>query len=115
MRTRRPPENHAHLRHCSNAFKFTAKGEVRASVNVANEPGCLRVQDTGIGIAAEQSAGVRRVPAGRRHGDAELRRLRLGLALARGLARLLGGDIELDSAPGDGSTFLSTFRSTASS
>src|ERR1019366_2007597 len=40
----------------SNAFKFTAKGEVRASVNVANGRGVYSVQDTGIGI--EPSAQV---------------------------------------------------------
>ena len=34
----------------SNAFKFTAKGEVRASVNVANGRAVYSVQDTGIGI-----------------------------------------------------------------
>ena len=90
----------------SNAFKFTAKGEVRASVNVANGRVVYSVQDTGIGI--EPSAQVlvfdefRQVDgtATRRYGGSGL-----GLALSRGVARLLGGDIELVSAPGQGSTF----------
>jgi signal transduction histidine kinase len=90
----------------SNAFKFTAKGEVRASVNVANGRVVYSVQDTGIGIEPEAQLLVfdefRQVDgtAARRYGGSGL-----GLALSRGVARLLGGEIELVSAPGQGSTF----------
>jgi signal transduction histidine kinase len=90
----------------SNAFKFTAKGEVRASVNVANGRVVYSVQDTGIGIEPAAQVLVfdefRQVDgtATRRYGGSGL-----GLALSRGVARLLGGDIELVSAPGQGSTF----------
>ena len=90
----------------SNAFKFTARGEVRASVHVANDTIVYSVQDTGIGIEPAAQLLVfdefRQVDgtAMRRYGGAGI-----GLALARGVARLLCGDVELVSAPGQGSTF----------
>ncbi len=90
----------------ANAFKFTPVGEVRAGVNVANGIVEFRVQDTGIGIEPSAQLVVfdefRQVDgsATRRYGGAGL-----GLALSRGIARLLGGDIELQSVPGQGSTF----------
>ncbi len=90
----------------SNAFKFTASGEVRASVRAANGRVVYSVQDTGIGIEPAAQLAVfdefRQVDgtATRRYGGSGL-----GLALSRGLARLLGGDIELVSAAGQGSTF----------
>jgi signal transduction histidine kinase len=90
----------------SNAFKFTETGEVRASVNVADGRLAYRVQDTGIGIEPSAQLLVfdefRQVDgtATRRYGGSGL-----GLALSRGVARLLGGDVELVSAPGQGSTF----------
>jgi signal transduction histidine kinase len=90
----------------SNAFKFTASGEVRASVNAVNGRAVYSVQDTGIGIEPAAQLQVfdefRQVDgtATRRYGGSGL-----GLALSRGVARLLGGDIELVSAPGQGSTF----------
>jgi signal transduction histidine kinase len=90
----------------SNAFKFTAEGEVRASVSIANDRVVYSVQDTGIGIEPASQALIfdefRQLDgaAARSHGGSGL-----GLALSRGMARLLGGDIELVSAPGQGSTF----------
>jgi signal transduction histidine kinase len=90
----------------SNAFKFTAAGEVRVSVGVANGRVEYRVVDTGIGIDPADQAVVfdefRQLDgtATRKHGGSGL-----GLALSRGLARLLGGDVALASAPGTGSTF----------
>lgn len=90
----------------ANAFKFTPVGEVRAGVNVANGIVEFRVQDTGIGIEPSAQLVVfdefRQVDgsATRQYGGAGL-----GLALSRGIARLLGGDIELQSVPGQGSTF----------
>ena len=89
-----------------NAYKFTARGEVRASLAVANGRAVYRVQDTGIGIPLDAQGMVfdefRQVDgsATRRYGGSGL-----GLALSRRLARLLGGDIELASADGEGSSF----------
>lgn len=93
----------------SNAFKFTARGEVRASLRFANDKVVYSVQDTGIGIEPAAQLLVfdefRQVDgtATRRYGGSGI-----GLALARGVARLLRGDVELVSAPGQGSTFMLT-------
>jgi signal transduction histidine kinase len=90
----------------SNAYKFTRSGEIRVSVEVHNDRAVYRVQDTGIGIPDEMQQLVfdefRQVDGSstRRFGGSGL-----GLSLARRLARLLGGEIEVDSAPGEGSTF----------
>ena len=90
----------------SNAFKFTVEGEVRASVAVTNGRVVYRVTDTGIGIEPAAQSIVfdefRQVDgsATRRYGGSGL-----GLALSQGVARMLGGDIELVSAPHQGSTF----------
>ncbi len=89
-----------------NAYKFTSRGRVRCSLELRNGRAVYRVQDSGIGIPADAQAMVfdefRQVDgsATRRYGGSGL-----GLALSRRLARLLGGDIELVSSPGEGSLF----------
>ena len=90
----------------SNAYKFTRSGEIRLSVSVIDDHVVYRVEDTGIGIPEEMHQQVfeefRQVDGSttRKYGGSGL-----GLSLARRLARVLGGEIFVDSAPGHGSTF----------
>jgi signal transduction histidine kinase len=89
-----------------NAAKFTERGEIVASVALANDRVVYRVQDTGIGIAADAQQYVfdefRQADGSptRRYGGSGL-----GLSLAQRLAHLLGGTIEMASTLGEGSTF----------
>jgi signal transduction histidine kinase len=90
----------------SNAYKFTPQGEVRVSVAARNDRVAYRVVDTGIGISEEMQGLVfeefRQADGSstRRYGGSGL-----GLSLAQRLARLLGGDIFVESVPGEGSAF----------
>ena len=90
----------------SNAYKFTSSGEVRLSVTTCNGRVVYCVVDTGIGIPESMQQQVfeefRQVDGSstRRYGGSGL-----GLSLAQRLAHLLGGEIYLESAPGEGSTF----------
>ncbi len=92
----------------SNAIKFTEQGEVVLRVMREREDAgraWLRfsVTDTGIGIAPEQQARLfqpyRQVGRLQRGGSG------LGLSITCKLAELMGGDVDLQSAPGKGSTF----------
>ena len=91
----------------SNALKFTPKGSVR--VGAAREGAdhvTFSVTDTGIGIAPEHVATLFNdfvqiaSPLQRK-----LRGTGLGLSLSRKLARLLGGEVRVESEVGVGSTF----------
>jgi len=90
-----------------NAYKFTAEGEVVLGFTVGNDRLVYRVQDSGIGIPEEARDAAfeefRQIDGSitRPYGGSGL-----GLALARRLARLLGGDLTVISAPGNGSTFM---------
>ena len=91
----------------SNALKFTPRGEVRVSAQLA-DPGhvTFSVTDTGIGIAADFHESIFedfsqvQSPLQKR-----LRGTGLGLSLSKKLAQLLGGSVRLQSAPGKGSIF----------
>jgi signal transduction histidine kinase/DNA-binding response OmpR family regulator/HAMP domain-containing protein len=104
----------------SNAFKFTERGGVELSLELARsgwssehetlgrgEPAIsFRVRDSGIGIPVskqqiifepfQQADGS----TSRRYGGTGL-----GLAISREIAELLGGDLVVESVPGEGSTF----------
>jgi two-component system, sensor histidine kinase and response regulator len=95
----------------SNAVKFTEKGEVILSVNNKRQSGNeieiqFSIRDTGLGMTQEQIAGL--FEAFTQADSSTTRRFGgtgLGLAISRRLVNLMGGDIHVESAPGQGSEF----------
>jgi signal transduction histidine kinase len=92
----------------SNALKYTKDGTVEITAEHENPGGriTLRVRDTGVGIAPEDHTRIfepfqqaKRVITRPQGGTG------LGLAISRRLARMLGGDIAVQSQLGAGSTF----------
>ncbi len=90
----------------SNALKFTERGEVALEIAPRGEAVEFAVRDTGIGIAEEHQQIIFE-PF--RQADGTTNRkfggTGLGLSISRELARLLGGQITVESKPGEGSTF----------
>ncbi|MEA2484939.1 MAG: hypothetical protein QOD46_50, partial [Actinomycetota bacterium] len=104
----------------TNAFKFTESGEVVVNIGVAEDGWssgsesmstaagvlAIAVTDTGIGVPAEQQGRIFEAFA---QGDGTTARVYggtgLGLSICRELAILLGGEISVRSAAGQGSTF----------
>jgi signal transduction histidine kinase len=90
----------------ANAIKYTERGAVRIEVQAAGAGVELHVIDTGVGIAAEDQPRLfDEFFTLHNHERDPKKGFGLGLAIARRLARQLGGDISLDSAPGRGSRF----------
>jgi len=86
----------------NNAVKFTAAGEVRFSFRSRQDYRWqLEISDTGCGISPEDQERIfdEFYRVGTEPG------IGLGLAIVRHLARLLGGEIEVSSRPGDGASF----------
>ncbi len=97
-----------------NAIKFTQKGEVTVGIEVLEIQGercriACWVRDTGIGI---EPAALGRIFQEFTQADGSTTRrfggTGLGLSISRELARRMGGDIEVSSEPGHGSTFTMT-------
>ena len=97
-----------------NGVKFTDKGGVCVEARAASEADdtivlSIDVRDTGVGIPTDAQRRIfeefAQVDAARRTQGTGL-----GLAIARRLVRAMGGDIEVESAVGEGSTFTFTAR-----
>ena len=91
----------------SNALKFTSHGRITLTVATsAGDRVRFEVRDTGIGFDDEQKA---RIFTRFQQADGSITRrfggTGLGLAISRDLARLMGGTLDCDSTPGEGSTF----------
>ena len=100
----------------ANALKYTSDGgRISISVEVHDEELLLEVADTGIGIAPEDQ--MRIFEKFYRAADKRISGITgsgLGLALAREIVRLHGGDIEIESQLDQGSTFTITLPITNS-
>ena len=91
----------------SNAFKFTQKGTVTLHI-APDEPGTVgfAVIDTGVGIAEDKLSVIFEAfqqadgTTSRKFGGTGL-----GLSISREIARLLGGELRVESTPGQGSSF----------
>ncbi len=103
------------LRQClinlaNNAVKFTDQGHVHVNISVEkrDENDFLRfdIEDTGVGIAKEQQQKIFEA-----FDQADTTRTRnhtgtgLGLSITQQLAKLMGGEVKIESEPGQGSTF----------
>ena len=93
----------------SNAFKFTFEGEIRIALREHADSAVLTVQDTGIGIAADDLARIferfHRIEGAR---GRTFEGSGIGLALVHELVNLHGGEVTVASEPGMGSTFTIT-------
>jgi signal transduction histidine kinase len=95
----------------SNAFKHTFEGGLSVRLGWRGDAAELRVEDTGVGIAAEHQPHIferfHRVEGARartHEGSG------IGLSLVRELVQLHGGEIRVDSEPGHGSRFIVTLK-----
>ncbi|HPT49075.1 MAG TPA: response regulator [Accumulibacter sp.] len=104
------------LNFAGNAVKFTEHGSVTLSARVLQDDGDglrvrFEVRDTGVGIGLADRERLFRpfeqadASATRQHAGTGL-----GLAIARHLARLMGGEVGVESQPGVGSAFWFTVR-----
>ena len=89
-----------------NAIRYTEQGHVRVTCNPVGDGIAIRVEDSGIGIAAEQQGQV--FEEFHQVGNPERDRsqgLGLGLAIVQRLSRLLNHPVSVTSEPGRGSLF----------
>jgi PAS domain S-box-containing protein len=97
-----------------NAIKFTERGEITVMASAKATSGeqvvvSFAVRDTGVGIAADKTTHIFGAFA---QEDASITRkyggTGLGLSISKRLVELMGGEIDVESEPGKGSTFLFT-------
>ncbi len=91
----------------SNAIKYTERGGAVLSVRYRSQIATIAVQDSGIGIPADDLERIfEPFERGSTPGATMQPGIGLGLAITRVLTRILGGEVTVTSAPGHGSRFL---------
>lgn len=93
-----------------NAAKFTEKGHIKLDVNLSDADGLIiKISDTGIGMTSDQLANLFQdykqadsSIAGKYGGTG------LGLTISKKMVHLMGGDIQVESIAGEGTTFTVT-------
>ncbi len=88
-----------------NAIKFTPEGEVVVEVAYADQRLAFAVRDTGLGIEADELRHLFDAFSQTRTGRSSHQGTGLGLSISRHFVQMLGGDIEVASTVGKGSTF----------
>ncbi|GAB3376369.1 ATP-binding protein [Spongiibacter taiwanensis] len=87
----------------SNAIKYTHEGSVEFTVSYRNQVAEFSIVDTGEGIAKEDMARIfRPFERIRKTGARHVAGTGLGLTITRLLTDIMGGDLSLESAPGEG-------------
>jgi signal transduction histidine kinase/ActR/RegA family two-component response regulator len=100
----------------SNAIKFTAEGQVEVAISwtpLADDEHMIKVSVTDTGIGMSPEVQTRLFSAFSQADGATTRKFGgtgLGLAISRKLARLMGGDLTVESEEGKGATFHLTVR-----
>jgi signal transduction histidine kinase len=90
----------------ANAIHYTLAGEVRVSSHFAGRQACIQVSDTGIGIDPEDLPHIfERFYRGQHTSQSDIPGSGLGLAIVKEIVVLHGGNIEVESRAGEGSTF----------
>lgn len=93
-----------------NASKYTEKGKIECNSRLTEHEGrsqlVVEVKDTGVGITSEKQQQIFNLfEQENGNEDRTYQGAGLGLAIARQLSNLMGGDISLQSSPGEGSVF----------
>jgi PAS domain S-box-containing protein len=90
----------------TNAFKFTNEGKIEGSCKIVNNKLMFYISDTGIGIPKhKQKAVFDRFTQLQHTENRAIGGTGLGLSIVNGLVQLLGGNVMLESEPGQGSEF----------
>jgi PAS domain S-box-containing protein len=92
----------------SNAINYTPRGQVTVSTSIDARRGqaCLLVQDTGMGISSEDLPHLfERFYRGQQVGSSNIPGTGLGLSIVKEIVDLHGGEIKVESRPGEGTTF----------